>query len=259
MKITRLGHAMYLYTTKQGDRYLIDPFFELNPGCPEEYTRPEFLSTIRAVLLTHGHFDHVSGLNLVKECNPDVMVVCQYDLAMILIQEGVTNVFPMNFGGTVQLQGLTATMVVARHTSSYGETKGKPVYAGEAAGYILNFDGDHTVYHSGDTTFTTDMKLIQDFYQPDIAVLSTSGHFTMGPREAAYAVRNLLNVKYVIPSHTFPTKSEAPRKDVWEILVSNVPPVQFMMEKDAEFSELLADYEQTTVVPLGYGEVREFS
>ena len=44
-----------------------------------------------------------------------------------------------------------------------------------------------------------DMKLIQDVYQPDIAILSLSEQFVMGPEDAAYAVKNLLNVNYVIP------------------------------------------------------------
>ncbi|MCL6453862.1 MAG: metal-dependent hydrolase [Alicyclobacillus sp.] len=254
MKIRRLGHAMFEYTTKDGHTYLVDPFFDLNPGCPESFLSADHLATLGGVFLTHGHFDHVSGLERVKQANPDVMVVCQYDLAMLLLQQGLSNVFPINFGGTAELPGVAASMVVARHTSSFGETEGRPVYAGEAAGYVFAFTGDHTVYHSGDTTFTLDMKLIQDFYHPDVAVLSASGHFTMGPREAAYAVRNLLDVRYVIPSHTFPTKAEAPRPDVWETLTANVPPVQFMMGKDRELAEHLAGYEKTQVVVLGYGE-----
>ncbi|ANX10671.1 hypothetical protein ABE41_001415 [Fictibacillus arsenicus] len=103
-------------------------------------------------------------------------------------------------------------MVQAKHTSSYGETEGTPIYAGEAVGYIFDFHNDHTLYHSGDTAIMSDMKLIQDVYEPTIAILSSSGHFTMGPKEAAYAVKNLLNVQYVIPSHTFPTKKRLLRQ-----------------------------------------------
>ena len=34
MNILRLGHAMYVLKSNAGKRYLIDPFFHLNPGFP---------------------------------------------------------------------------------------------------------------------------------------------------------------------------------------------------------------------------------
>jgi L-ascorbate metabolism protein UlaG (beta-lactamase superfamily) len=49
------------------------------------------------------------------------------------------------------------------------------------------------------------MKLIGEMYKPDLAMLPIGDHFTMGPREAAQAVR-FLGVKHVVPMHyaTFP-------------------------------------------------------
>lgn len=259
MKVLRLGHAMYLLTSNEGKRYLIDPFFAMNPGCPEEYTTPEFYRTIDAVFLTHGHFDHTSGLAELKAAHPDVLVVCQYDLGMILLQKGFTNLNLINFGGSVALSDVTVSMVPAKHTSSYGETEGTPLYAGEPAGYVFDFAGDHTLYHSGDTTMMLDMKLIQDYYKPTVAILSASGQFTMGPREAAYCVQNLLDVKYVIPSHTFPTQETTPRPEVLNGLLQAFPVVETMMDKDGQLAELLAGYEKTQVITLGYGEEHEFS
>jgi L-ascorbate metabolism protein UlaG (beta-lactamase superfamily) len=42
-------------------------------------------------------------------------------------------------------------------------------------------------------------------YKPDLAMLPIGDHFTMGPREAAHAIR-FLGVKHVVPMHysTFP-------------------------------------------------------
>lgn len=258
MKILRLGHAMYVLKSKNKKSYLIDPFFDLNPGCPKEYNNEEFFRSIDGIFLTHGHFDHTSGLQKILNIKPDILVVAQYELALILLQKGVKNVYPINLGGSVQLDDVNVTMVPARHSSSYGETVGTPIYAGEAAGYIFDFVDSHTLYHSGDTTVTYDMKIIQDLYNPNVAILSASGNFTMGPREAAYAVKKLLDVDYVIPSHTFPTRESAPAPEALNNLLTAFPIIETMMDRDHDLEELLKDYTKTKVVVLGYGEEREF-
>ena len=81
----------------------------------------------------------------------------------------------------------------------------------------------------------------------------------MGPREAAYVVQNFLNVKYVIPSHTFPTKDTAPAPEALNNLLAAFPIIETMMDKDRDLEELLKDYSKTKVVVLGYGEEIEFS
>jgi L-ascorbate metabolism protein UlaG (beta-lactamase superfamily) len=178
---------------------------------------------------------------------------------MILLQQGIKNVLPINIGGSAAFDDVKVTMVQANHTSSYGETEGTPIYAGEAAGYIFDFKDDFTLYHSGDTALMMDMKLIQEVYEPEIAILSSSGHFTMGPKEAAYAVKNLLNVKYVIPSHTFPTNETAASPETLNQLLQAFPVVEFMIDKDKDLAELLKDYKKTEVVTLGYGEEKVFA
>ncbi|WP_260842002.1 metal-dependent hydrolase [Siminovitchia fortis] len=258
LKILRLGHASYLLTSRQEKRYLIDPFLSVNPGCPEEYTKPEFLKTINAVFLTHGHFDHTSGLQEITDVNPEVLIVAQYDFGLLLMQKGYKNVHLLNYGGSIELDDVKATMVQAIHTSSYSETEGTPMYAGQPAGYVFAFAGDRTVYHSGDTTMMADMKLIQDFYKPDIAILSSSGQFVMGPEEAAYVVKNLIDVDYVIPNHQFPNSATTPRPEVLQGMLENFPVIETMMNKDNKFKELLKDYDKTTVVLIDFGEEKEF-
>jgi len=76
---------------------------------------------------------------------------------------------------------------------------------------VIRMPGGFTIYHAGDTALFGDMKLIGDLYHPDLALLPIGDHFTMGPREAAYAIR-FLGVKHVIPMHyaTFPVLTGTP-------------------------------------------------
>jgi L-ascorbate metabolism protein UlaG (beta-lactamase superfamily) len=258
MNIQRLGHAMYVLKSKEQKNYLIDPFFDLNPGFPLELDKDEFYQSTDCVFLTHGHFDHTSGLSKLVEHKPDVMIVAQYELALILLQQGIKNVLPINLGGSVSLGDVTVTMVQAKHSSSYKETENNPIYAGEAAGYIFDFTDDYTLYFSGDTALMYDMKLIQDVYNPEIAILTSAGQFTMGPKEAAYAVKHLLDVKFVIPSHSFPSHETATSLESFTHLLQAFPIVENMIDKDNDLKELLKDYEQTEVITLGYGEEKSF-
>ncbi len=56
------------------------------------------------------------------------------------------------------------------------------------------------LYHAGDTAVFSDMKLIRELYRPEVAMLPIGGHYTMGPKEAALAVR-LLGAKTILPIH----------------------------------------------------------
>src|SRR6266516_3828370 len=63
----------------------------------------------------------------------------------------------------------------------------------------------------GGTQTVGDIKVIRELYAPDIAMLPIGDHFTMSPREAAYACK-LLKPKTVIPMHfgTFPLLTGRP-------------------------------------------------
>jgi L-ascorbate metabolism protein UlaG (beta-lactamase superfamily) len=107
---------------------------------------------------------------------------------------------------------IEATMVHAFHSSGIDDG-GQIVYGGEAAGYVIQLPGGLTLYHAGDTQVFGDMKIICDLYKPELALLPIGDHYTMGPREAALAIR-LLNVKHVVPMHygTFPVLTGTPER-----------------------------------------------
>jgi L-ascorbate metabolism protein UlaG (beta-lactamase superfamily) len=112
----------------------------------------------------------------------------------------------------VQLEDAAATMVEAKHSSGAQDQHGIH-YVGVAAGFVLTIEGGPVLYHAGDTTVFGDMALIREIYKPDVAMLPIGGHFTMGPKEAAHAVR-LLGASKVLPLHfgTFPPLTGTPKQ-----------------------------------------------
>jgi L-ascorbate metabolism protein UlaG (beta-lactamase superfamily) len=74
-------------------------------------------------------------------------------------------------------------------------------YGGLANGYVLTFTNGLKVYLSGDTGPMSDMAIIRDLYHPRLAVVNMDGVNVMGPEEAAYAMKQLVQPAAVIVSH----------------------------------------------------------
>jgi len=199
-KFVWLGHSAFRITTPSGKVIVVDPWVNSNPACPEALKKFDRIDTL---LITHGHFDHIGdAVALAKQFEPQVVGI--YETCAWLESKGVTKTRAMNKGGTQKVGEIEVTMVNALH--SCGILDGdKIIYGGEACGYVIRLPGGLTVYHSGDTAVFGDMKIIGELYEPEVAMLPIGDHFTMGPREAALAIR-LLGVKHVVPMHfgTFP-------------------------------------------------------
>jgi len=216
-KLTWLGHSAFRITTPSGNVVLIDPWVQSNPACPDALKKFGRLDTM---LITHGHFDHIAdAVALGKEFKPQVVGI--FETCLWLESKGVTPTSAMNKGGTQKVGELEITMVHALHSCGIQDGD-KIVYGGEACGYVVRLPGGLVVYHAGDTAVFGDMKIIGELYKPELALLPIGDHFTMGPREAALAIR-LLGVRHVVPMHyaTFPVLTGTP--DSLRSLTKDIP------------------------------------
>jgi L-ascorbate metabolism protein UlaG (beta-lactamase superfamily) len=190
--LTWTGHATWLIDTGKGT-LLIDPFFD---ECPTASMKARDVAC-DAILVTHGHFDHVADLVAIAKWT-GAMVYCNWEIAQWLGKHGVQNVQPMNLGGSVAVPGGRAKMEIAHHSSSLPDGS----YGGNPAGWLLDVGGVR-VFIAGDTALFSDMERIGRPVQGrglDVAVLPIGDLFTMGPDDAVEAVR-LLKPKLALPSH----------------------------------------------------------
>jgi L-ascorbate metabolism protein UlaG (beta-lactamase superfamily) len=206
-KITYFGHSTFSLTTPSGQVALIDPFVMSNPVCPEALKR---VPRLDVVFLSHAHSDHCADLlALAKQHKPKIVAI--FETCRWVESKGFREeTRPMSKGGSQQVGEFHVTMTNAFHSNSIDDG-GKVVYAGEPAGLVIGMPGGFTVYHAGDTALFSDMKLIGELYKPHLAMLPIGDLFTMGPREAAHAIR-FLGVNHVIPMHyaTFPFLTGTP-------------------------------------------------
>lgn len=176
--VTWLGHATVLVQTAGGTNILIDPFIAHNPKYPQGYELPE---RIHYILVSHGHGDHMSDAVSVAQKH-GATVVAIYELAAYLGEKGAANTLGMNVGGTVQLQDVALTMVDAKHSAGAQDDKGTH-YVGVAVGFVLAVNDGPVLYHAGDTAVFGDMKLIQDLYHPQVAMLRSAVFIRWGQRK----------------------------------------------------------------------------
>jgi len=187
MKITYHGHSCFSLSAG-GASIIIDPFLSGNPLAE---IGPGDVTT-NAVLVTHGHADHLGeAVEIAK--NNNAPIIAPFELVNYCISKGAMG-HAMHIGGGANFPFGRVKLTIAHHGSTTDEG---PV--GNPCGFIVTMGGK-TVYHAGDTGLFYDMNLIGETNSIDCALLPIGDNFTMGPEDAARAVK-MLHPAVVIPMH----------------------------------------------------------
>lgn len=193
IQVNYLGHSC-VQLTSGGHSVIIDPFLSGNPLAA---VKPDDVQ-VDYVLLTHAHADHIAdAAAIARRC--DATLVAIHELATYMGWQGV-KAQDMNIGGTMSLGFADVHMVPAFHSSGIVlHEQQQIIYAGMPAGLIIRWNGK-TILHAGDTNLFSDMKLIGERHEIDLAFLPIGDRFTMGPEDAATAAE-WLGAKLVVPVH----------------------------------------------------------
>lgn len=205
-----LGQASFRIKTPGGKTIVIDPWLTGGPKTPAPYKSDiSALGKVDLLLVTHAHVDHIGDapdlaiLHKTKLYGPADMVTPLITLGMLPADLG----HRFNKTGSVKpLPGIKVTAVQAEHSSllvwknpATGKNESHP--AGEAVGYIIELENGFKIWHMGDSGLFGDMKFISERYKPDLVLMPIGGNFTMAPDDAAFAARNWIQPKMVIPMH----------------------------------------------------------
>jgi L-ascorbate metabolism protein UlaG (beta-lactamase superfamily) len=209
VEVLWLGQSAFRITTPGGKVIVTDPWLRTNPRTPPEFKKLEAFGKIDVLLVSHGHGDHFADAPALALMY-DTPMRAPGDLNQSATTLGIlpAKLLPrMNKGGTIEpAPGIKLTAVRAEHSSilvwhNPVSDKDETHPGGEAVGWIIELENGFRIYFVGDTAVFGDMKYIGERYKPDLALVPIGGHFTMDPADAAYAVRELIRPKAVIPMH----------------------------------------------------------
>ncbi len=197
MKVTYYGHACFAVESGS-TQLLFDPFIRHNPLAGHVD-----IDAIQAthLLVSHAHGDHLAEVEeIANRCGSQL--IANWEVVQWFGQKGIANSHPLNHGGGMNASFGRVSMTYAQHSSSFPDGS----YGGNPGGFMVHLQEENRCfYYSGDTALFSDMKLLGELYQPEIAMLPLGDNFTMGYEHAALAA-SFVGVKEVVGLHfdTFP-------------------------------------------------------
>ena len=203
VKIEWLTWSFFRITTPGGKVILTNPWYTN----PDSSISLDDIPEADIILVPAGHPDEV-GNALEIAAKTGATIVASHELVNLVWKDkGAGFGAPVTFdgitiqtksfqpGATETIDGITIRAVTALH--------GNWNTGGPAMGFFITMEDGYTIYFSGSTDFTLDMKLWGELFKPDAALLYLASG--QNPRDVALMAQFLSeknpNLKTVIPLH----------------------------------------------------------
>ncbi|MGZ9722723.1 metal-dependent hydrolase [Rhizobium miluonense] len=178
-----LGVAAYEVITREGLRVLLDPFLTGNPASP---ARAEDFDQVDLIIVTHAAMDHLGDTAVIAR-RTGAPVICGGEVKAFLTGQGIptTQVRTSAWGMRLSVAGIEVQTVECRHCSHMTMPDGTFI-SGIPLSYVIMLDDNVRLYHPGDTSLFSDMKLLAELYRPtigSIGIANPDGVSSPGPGE----------------------------------------------------------------------------
>ncbi len=224
--IAYFGTSAFKITTARGKKILIDPYLTQNPMCK---TPLDDFYDVDLILISHGAWAHLGDTAEIMKGSKAVLL-CGSEVERYCLKMGVPGdrIITTTSGDHREFGGVHIKTVEARHVSRT-QTKTETFY-GFPQGFVVTTENGIRIYHTGDTSLFSDMKLIGTLHRPHILMIEVSnvseGHSSgMSATEAAMAAL-WVGPDVVMPMH-YPPGSDAPLKfrEALKVIAPHVDPI----------------------------------
>ncbi|KAJ5078249.1 hydrolase metallo-beta-lactamase superfamily [Anaeramoeba ignava] len=205
MKLKWLGHASFKIKTDENVIY-IDPF------AGDDYNEKANL-----ILVSHDHFDHSDAKKIEQIRTDSTTILTTSKQAEVLKGE------EMKIGATVKVGNDVISAIPAYNI----EKQFHPKESG-FLGFIVTSNGK-SIYHAADTDHIPEMKGLK----PTVALLPIGGKYTMDPKEAFAAVKDI-QPEIVIPMHYGNIIGNSDDANNFKELVENSTEIKVIILKEGD-------------------------
>jgi L-ascorbate metabolism protein UlaG (beta-lactamase superfamily) len=200
-----IGHSTLILETG-GVRIMFDPYLFENPATD---LTVEGVEELDFILCTHGHFDHfMDAIPLAKATG--ATLVSTFEIASFASEQGVEHTHPLGAGGGHAFPFGYVKLTPAMHGGQVYGDDGR--WSTAPGGFLITLaEGGKRFYNMGDSALIRDFELLKG--EVDVALVPIGDNFTMGPKDAARAVR-MFEPEVVIPYHynTWPLIAQDPEE-----------------------------------------------
>jgi L-ascorbate metabolism protein UlaG (beta-lactamase superfamily) len=205
-----LGISFFEINSK-GRKIIVDPCISDNALCP---IKVEDVQEADIVLITHGAPDHMGDAVEIQK-RTGATFVSAPGVRVHALRHGIREdkTVSMLWGDLIEVKGVKIQCVECRHISFF---KSDDIYISDLPlSFIIYPEEGTRIYNVGDSALFSDMKLIGELYNPNIALVPiggapglTGGWTHLAPREASICVQ-WVHPEIVIPTHFDPKTNEA--------------------------------------------------